>query len=83
MLSKETRTSSCEMALEALSGIDGYGDLTKLTHVFLLFPWEDEAARAEWCGIVFKDRPGDLLRVMSYFRIWKEVGLNSEALLGD
>jgi len=83
MWNKKARIDVCEMALDALSGTDGEGDLAKLTHVFLWFPWENEAARAEWCGVVFKDRPGDLLRVMSYFRVWKETGHNLAAPLGD
>ena len=83
MLNKKARIDFCEGALEALSGIDGDGDLEKLAHVFLLFPWESDATRAEWCSILFKDRPGDLLRVMSYFRVWKETGLDSKLHLDD
>jgi len=83
MWNKKTRIDDCERALEALTGTDDYGDLAKLTHVFLWFPWENEAARAKWCGVVFKDRPGDLLRVMSYFRVWKETGLGSGASLDE
>ena len=91
MWSKQLRLDFCENVMlnltgvetTGIAGINDNGDMARLMQVFLLFPWEDENARANWFGKTFNDRPGDLLWVLSLSRQWKEMGLTMDQYLGD
>jgi len=91
MWSKKARMEFCEDAVRNLTGlettgvagIDDNGDMAKIMQVFLLFPWENEDARSRWFDKTFRDRPGDLLWILSLARQWKELGLSMDKYLVD
>jgi len=75
--SKGAGINFCDETIKDFSGLDADGDLAKLLHVYFVFPWEDDIAKTQWFSRLFRDRPGDLLRVLSCFRVCKEMGLAS------
>jgi len=91
MWNEGDRIDYCKMAIKNLSGVEttgiaginDNGDVEKLIKVFLVFPWKNEAVREKWFIQTFKDRPGDLLWLMSLARHWKEMGFSADKFAGD